>query len=324
MFKDACIKQLEDKALVKLETRIIQFIKNNQNFSDRIGNVYQWDRIAAKEFIKLAKAHLHTLTIANLRTIYGLHFGSVLFENPSSIIQEVSDTAGFYYGKIGSKSKMKNEYDIGNRVKGKCVMPIHRFIELEDDKGIIICPKYNQTLFHWAYLENEDFVEEKELCCVLLCMISAIHSFAQQGLCHGDIKGENIMFAARLNCVLIDFGSAAEFGGFLGSRTPGMGFDYFEPSIRYDINSLAITIVRIALKDSRKLFAGPKIMMEIMSQVRERYPVVLEMLKLMRINEDIGSTDELFDIWKSLYRLFEEKYPVDAQLDQLIPPSNLR
>ena len=193
-------------------------------------------------------------------------------------------------------------------------MPVYKLLELSNGaKSALICPWYDQTVEDWV-LSQPVFVDEIRMVIILLCGLSAICSFASQGYAHCDIKLRNLMFVNRSSkCVLIDFGSATKLDGLMTSSTPGISFQnksYFVPSIRFDVNSLAILTARLMSKKFEECFVSKG---HLLSPLIEKYPIAIQMLKEMRIDEDIESADELVSVWRNLFALAKNAIPQIAE-----------
>jgi serine/threonine protein kinase len=285
----------------KLSDSVIKLLKNNKHFSRRLTT--SWTKQKAKEFVKEANLYLKTSTKLAVSKTDGYSFLEVIsyMGQKGTIILRAYDGKQNYCAKIGILDIIKAESEVGKKVVGPCVMPIIKFIPLPEDRAAIITPLYGETVADWL-VSLEIFAHEDEIIHILLSGISAIYSFASQGLAHCDIKLNNLMFEKGSKIILIDFGSTEKFDGIISSTTPGIRFDHYAPSIRYDINSLSIAIAHVMLK-KREEFASKEHMFGLVAPLSGKYPVLLEMLGLMRIDEDIQSPAELLDIWKGMYEV---------------------
>ena len=191
-------------------------------------------------------------------------------------------------------------------------------ITLPEERAAMFTPVYVETVADWL-LNLDKFPDEEAIISILLCGISAIYSFASQGLAHCDIKLTNLMFETRTKVVLIDFGSATKFEDSISSTTPGMRFEHHSPSIRYDVNSLSISIARVMLKKPEE-FASKDHLFATIRPLNSTYPVVFEMLGLMRIDEDINSAKEFLDVWKNVYLRAKNKKEVVSLYPYYAPP----
>ena len=235
--------------LTFLSSYIRSSLKKDQFFSEL--RSCKNDKMRANELIKEVKNYIKTTVISQK----GYSFQNVLYSFGNVVIIEVMGPISC--AKVSHVRVIKDEYNIGLTVKGPCVMPIIDFFELEepgrdsdDKRAAIISPKYNQNLSEWLY-ENEGqylFRKEDEIVALMLCGLSAVYSFASKSLCHYDIKLANIMQEGSLKFVLIDFGSTVDYHSTSNS-TPGFSFEHSTPSIRYDLNSLAITLAKVYLRD---------------------------------------------------------------------------
>jgi serine/threonine protein kinase len=306
---------------VKLSDSVYKLIKKNKQFYGRLHDCFGWSREDAKNFINEAKMFLKTSTKVLVSKNKGYHFDEVVSHmgQGATIIQKVYDTKGNYCGKIGPIRIIEAEYEVGKKVVGPCVMPVLDFIILPEERAVIVSPLYIRTLANWM-LNLEEFAEEDDIVPILLCGISAIYSFACQGLAHCDIKLTNLMLETSVKVILIDFGSATDFEEVISSTTPGIRFEHCSPSIRYDINSLSIAIARIMLKKNED-FATKEHLFSMISPLASRYPVVLEMLGLMRIDENFGSAAELLVVWKNIYSVAQEKKAFVCDYPFFAPPN---
>ncbi len=191
-------------------------------------------------------------------------------------------------------------------------------ITLSDGGATTTTPLNGETVANWM-ANLKKFPKEEEIISVLLCGISAIYSFASQGLAHCDIKLTNLIFESRTKIILIDSGSATKIGGVISTTTPGIGFEHYSPSIRYDVNSLSIAISRIMLRKHEK-FASKDHLLATIAPLASTYPVVFEMLDLMRIDEDIDSAMELLDVWKNMYEVAKDNKSFVSSYSYYAPP----
>ena len=68
-------------------------------------------------------------------------------------------------------------------------------------------------------------------------------------------------------------------------------------------------------------FATKDHLFSMISPLASRYPVVLEMLGLMRIDENFGSAAELLDVWKNIYAVAQEKKAFVCDYPFFAPPN---
>lgn len=320
--KETYIQKIQELAPEeKLSDSVCKLLKNNRHFYNRLHQCTMWNRKDAKEFIQEAKLFLKTSTKLQVAETDSYRFGEVQswMGSGGTLIQKVYDEKGQYCAKIGRLFTIQAEFEVGQKVVGPCVMPIIKFIILPHDKATIITPLYAETVASWV-LKLESFPKEDSIVPVLLCGISAIYSFASQGLAHCDIKLTNLMFESITKIVLIDFGSAKPFGDFISSTTPGIRFEHCSPSIRYDINSLAIAIARIMIKKPED-FISKDHLLSVVAPFASNYPVIYEILGMLRIDEDFNSAAELLQVWRKIYAFAREKKPFVSDFSHFAPPS---
>ena len=275
----------------------------------------------AKNFYEAASRYLTTKTKHYALETFGYSFQeSLSYEGQTSnriekvFSERMKDTV---CAKIGPKLRIEAEFNVGCQVKGDCVMPIHEFLDLGNGEAAIISPAYEISVAKMIFSSDKS-QSEAAILPILLCGLSAIYSLALQGYAHCDIKLQNLVLdKSRQKCVLIDLGSATQWGELIRSTTAGISFDCTSPSIRYDINSLAIAVARAMLKKST-IFVTKEEMFFYLTPLDSKYPTLIKMLRQMRVDEDIESTDELLSIWKNVYELAKEKY---RSVSDFSPPS---
>jgi hypothetical protein len=318
--KEISIQKIQDKisgTAVHESTR--KLLLEHPYFSSHLAEVSSWSKKDAQQFIKAAQLHIKTQTRLQVLENHGYMFGDELsyLGQPDTLIVMASNAIGNFCAKVGWPSQMATEFQIAQKVNGPCVMPVYKLLELSNGaKSALICPWYDQTVEDWV-LSQPVFVDEIRVVIILLCGLSAICSFASHGYAHCDIKLNNLMFVNRSSkCVLIDFGSATKFDCLMTSSTPGISFQnksYNVPSMRFDVNSLAILMARVMSKKLEECFVSKGHLLSFISPLIEKYPIAIQMLKEMRIDEDIESVDELLNVWKNLYALAKNAIPQIAE-----------
>jgi serine/threonine protein kinase len=90
-------------------------------------------------------------------------------------------------------------------------------------------------------------LSEIQLLNIAICAVASIKFFRSKGLCHGDIKPSNLMFANKSNLiVLIDYGSAGKFDEVASGGTTGRyGLDSEFGADKYDQICLSVTLAEI-------------------------------------------------------------------------------
>jgi serine/threonine protein kinase len=321
--REYLIEELQKKVPgQKLSDLLRKFLKKNRDFYSRLHYVKNWSVSEAKEFIKDANAVLKTITMLIVHDTYGYDLGEPVSYTCQSgtVVHRITNHEGYFCAKIGRPAVIRNEFEIGNKIKGPCIMPIHKFLSLSEEKAAIVTPLYQETIGN-RLRSLTKYANEDEIISIILCGISAIYSFTIRGFAHCDIKLTNIMFVSTVKFILIDFGSATKFGETITSTTPGIGFNYSEPSTRYDINSLSVVIARFMLRNDATFYSKDHLF-ESIKGLSTLYPVVYEMLQLMRIDEDFKSAAELFQVWKNVYQVAKEKKPFVSKYPYFDPESD--
>lgn len=317
--KESCICKLQSLLKENFNESILNLLRRKSEFYNRLQFSCQ-DKARAKQLLQDVKLYIATSAKNNIRSNYGYIF----YENITNIgkadinIVKVSKRDCVYCAKIGPWRDIQKEADIGRRVKGPCVMPVIDTFPLDSsmERGALICPLYQMnTADRIKYLSDHNESQNFAIC-LLLCGLSAIHSFACQSLCHADIKLTNFMTNGNEKCILIDFGSATPFNSYIQSSTSGMSFAHSAPSIRYDINSLAIATAQVLFKGAHE-FSSKKALFESLQMVEKDYPIILEMLKLIKIDTDVGSISEFRLTCQTVYNYAVQMKPFLAECDFL-------
>jgi serine/threonine protein kinase len=155
------------------------------------------------------------------------------------------------------------------------------------------------------FLSLDMWIPEDMIARLILSGLSAIDSFAQHNLCHGDIKLRNMAYSTHENhciVVLIDFGSVTKFGGFLETGTRGMSMRQSTPSIGYDVTCLASSAAHLIMRKV-KTFSTRRHLLARIDEQRDLYPTVTKMMDQLPIDQAIDTVANLRSVWKSCYEL---------------------
>ena len=168
----------------------------------------------------------------------------------NTVFQFAYQHATVYCAKIGLHSSLHKEKAIADRLSlseyTPTLMSVVDFIRVGDavtpDRYALITPYYPVCLSQVVGALDDD-----QLMNVALCTVSSIRAFSACGLCHGDIKPSNLMFANSGSLVVtIDFGSAGEFDTFpIGGSTPTYGLGAAWGTKQYDSICLSATLAEL-------------------------------------------------------------------------------
>jgi serine/threonine protein kinase len=310
---------LQEKVQVQISESVKKLLMTNPDFYHRLRYCANWKKEDAKQFLNEAIFYVKTSTKLEIRGKYKYHFSNLIFSGSTGcpLIYKVYNSQQYYCAKIEVKGKIEKEYNMAVEVKGNCVMPVIEMLDMKEGRCALITPLYEQSISELVF-GREDYLEEDIIIVTLLCGISAIYSFATKGLCHCDIKLENLMIEKPQKIVLIDFGSVTKFDDVIISTTPGYRFDFFSPSIRYDINSLSITIARMMLKKNEN-FPTKEYLLFVMNTLESKYPNVVKMLQMMKIDQDLNA-QELLEIWKEIFNLAKSTLEFASECPAFSPP----
>ncbi len=122
------------------------------------------------------------------------------------------------------------------------------FEYFETDNSIFIVMEYLEGKELFEFLVKKSVrITEKLVCKVAKQVLSALNYLHTQGIIHGDIKSENILFNGK-NISLIDFGTAKEIDNIKVKETQGTP-SYIAPEVynsviinKNDIWSLGVLI----------------------------------------------------------------------------------
>jgi len=303
----------------KFSESLRKLLKSDRHFYHRLHGCLNWTKNDAVTFIKEAKLYLRSSTRLEIKRNKGYNFGQVLSHTgqANSLIMNVMDDKGNYCSKVGPINMIKKENDIGITVSGECVMPILDYFSIPDDRAVLVTPLYSTSLADWL-LDKRQPVQDKSCVCILLCGISAIYSFAMHSICHSDIKLSNIMMISLSKYVLIDFGSATRFDGYISSTTRGISISRSSPSIGYDVSSLATVVAQVMLDEFGFFMTKEQLLFKI-NPLSSRFPTACKMMNYLPIDEEIDSIDKLKEVWRNLYRISLEGIPELSECSHFIP-----
>ena len=155
---------------------------------------------------------------------------------------------------------------------------------------------------------KNDAPEDEQIVSMLLSGMSAIYSFSSKGYGHRDIKLENLFKLNSYECVLGDFGSAAELNPSGETETTAnIGMNQRGITIAYDVTCLASAVGYMVLRRRLKFGGKNHLLREVQDFVK--YPVTLEMLKSLIIDENITDSPELWNNWNELSLIAEQHMP---------------
>jgi serine/threonine protein kinase len=156
--------------------------------------------------------------------------------------------ASIYCAKIGARRTLEHEKKIADMLGDECptIMPVVALVDVPSkeifDRVALISPYYPACL---SQVIGE--MSENQLLNIAICAVSSIIFFCSKGLCHGDIKPSNLMFANNSNLiVLIDYGSAGKFYEVAsGGNTERYGLDSEFGADKYDQICLSATLAEL-------------------------------------------------------------------------------
>ena len=301
-----------------------KILKDKPIFSHRLIECFH-DKKLAKKLVSEVQYVLKTTVKKTIRKTNGYVFESVISNAGQSnvmIFNAYNDTETKFCAKISNVDVIKKEYEVSKIVKGPCIMPILDFLEFEEPgreekRAAIMSPLYSMTLDRYS-LESDLVPDwEDQLIAIILCGLSAVTSFALQSICHYDIKLNNIMMSHLYKFVLIDFGSATKYDT-VSDSTPGYSFKYLNPSIRYDLSSLIITIVKFIMAKPSMTFESKEELFKELNNYKSKYPIVYEILEILKpiIDTDITKND-LISICNKIYQFSCSKASWITKYDHL-------
>ncbi|OHT03626.1 CAMK family protein kinase [Tritrichomonas foetus] len=133
----------------------------------------------------------------------------------TSIVVLVEDDISLkrYAAKIISKRNIKenhienvvnNEIDILERLNHRNVVKMHK--QFEYGGYIIIIMDYCENGDLLSYAMQKGFKSEYQMKNIMIGMLEAVEYLHSKGICHGDIKPENVLLDKDMNPKLSDFG----------------------------------------------------------------------------------------------------------------------
>ena len=318
----SCLESLLAAAMVPISDSVRNLLLTNQAFLLKLKIGAPWTKERAKNLIMQAKMYLKTSTKMLVENEHGYHFGPLLSSRcgaENTIIKAWRDGDIPVCAKVGRLKQMKKENEVGNIIQGPCIMPIQGFLEVKDDRAVLISPLYNASLTTW--MESNDRVSEISIGDVILCGLSGIYAFASNKMHHCDIKPSNMMIGTTPHqIVLIDFGSSVMSGECLNTGTLDMSINLSSPSIGYDVTCLVVTIMHVLFKEPKRFVSEVDVRAEIAKFTH--FPVMVEMLGCIPIDKDISSLSELTEIWRSVFEIAARHYEYVSSLEFMSPPAN--
>jgi len=216
----------------------------------------------AKDLLRLIWTTLKTATIIAVKKNHGYVFGrSIGVGGGKTILQKVFslETGEMYCAKVflnvaGSSGIESAQHDIGVSSilqPHVHIAPIVNSIEFCHENGAkhpllaVMMPLYHISLAELLRSLHEMAVPQNVFNHITLGLLSAAGRFQDKGLCHCDIKPENIMMDG-FNPVLVDFGAVVSIGEAIREWTPVYSLDADHNAVtpEYDLFCIVTTLVR--------------------------------------------------------------------------------
>lgn len=193
------------------------------------------NKVANKEELKVNKGTFFTIQTKRYQTVYSI--GELIGESLSSEIRSC----------VHKETKTKRAVKVIRKtVKTNKKEEIHREIEIlktldhpnilrlfelfEDEKRFYIVTEALRGRELFEEILRRGAFNENDTAAIMQQLLSAVNYLHQNKIAHRDLKPENILLegTTNLNITLIDFGSAATFGG--GKELRGtIGSTYYIP-----------------------------------------------------------------------------------------------
>ena len=305
---------------LKMNSDVQSLLSTNPLFLENLSDAAKTIK-GSTEIVQKALHFIKSTEKTRIKKAKGYEFVSVLSYSGQSnvvVLKAISIKNEAYCAKVGPKKIILDEFNVGEIVKGECIMPVIDFIELNDGRAIMITPLYSigsVANYCSKLVDVSGFVDEQVAVCFLLCGLSAIYKFSEKSLCHCDIKLENFVMLGLTKFVLIDFGSVCKFGDIMKSSTPLYSFAYSDTYTRYDINGLTISVGFLLTRKADQFRNRDHLLKSVENL---GYKIVLEMLNRMMIDEDLN-LDEFGRMWRNVYEYAVETIEVVKDCSFLKP-----
>ncbi|KAJ1392688.1 hypothetical protein B484DRAFT_473198, partial [Ochromonadaceae sp. CCMP2298] len=224
----------------------------------------------------------------------GYYFDGLLpnaYGQATNALQYAHHHCQVFCAKTGPSAELLRELEVSNLVHEQqtcpTVMRIVTKLELPNDRLTLICPYYPATV---AILPPNE-CSLAMLNNVALCTLASIAAFRNVSKSHNDIKPTNLMLTSTSQLImLIDFGSAVDFGAGVTSRGTSVFWGRGCPAgtLKYDMACLASVQYSLHHGDSQDALDLPQLSEHV--QALPRRSIIGDMILqcIHRAGEDIG------------------------------------